>query len=109
MSGVSIRSTSTMLKPCSARNSANAGVILPGTEPGQHHSPDLDGDRVVSIVDLSLFAVDYLISFDPDMDFYCSGDVNLIDFVLFTRHWEHSASIPVVPSTWGNVKSRYLD
>lgn len=86
----------------------DGGVIIPGTEPGQHHSPDLNNDRVVSIVDLALFAAEYLIAFDPDKDFYCSGNIDLIDFVLFTRHWGHSPGIPVVPTTWGNVKARYL-
>jgi hypothetical protein len=87
----------------------DGGVILPGGLPGQRHSPDLNDDGVVSIVDFALFAVNYLFSFDPDTDFYCSGNVDLIDFVLFTRHWQHTGSIPVEPSTWGNIKARYLD
>jgi hypothetical protein len=87
----------------------DGGVILPGTLPGQHHSPDLDGDGLVSIVDFAEFALVYMGPFDPDKDFYCSGNADLIDFVLFTRHWQHSNSTPVVPSTWGNIKARYLD
>ncbi|UCG50603.1 MAG: hypothetical protein JSW58_10370 [Candidatus Latescibacterota bacterium] len=87
----------------------DGGVILPGELPGQHHTPDLDGDGFVSIVDFSLFAVEYLMSFDPDKDYYCSDNVDLIDFVLFTRHWLHSGSIPVEPSTWGSIKAWFLD
>lgn len=89
----------------------DGGVILPGTLPGEHHTPDLDGDGLVSIVDFAHFAptVYMMIPFDPDMDFYCSGNIDLIDFVLFTRHWEHSNITPVVPSTWGNIKARYSD
>ena len=87
----------------------DGGVILPGGLPGQHHSPDFDEDGVVSIVDYAEFGVSYLMSFDPDKDFYCSGNIDLIDFVLFTRHWQHSVGTPVEPSTWGNIKARYLD
>ena len=87
----------------------DGGVILPGDPPGQHHSPDLDGDGTVIIVDFALFAVGYPLSFDPDKDFYCSGNLDLIDFVLFTRHWGHTRSVPVKSSTWSAIKARYLD
>jgi hypothetical protein len=87
----------------------DGGVIIPGELPGQHHSPDLDGCGAVDIVDFALFALEYPFYFDPDKDFYCSGNIDLIDFVLFARHWRHTATIPVVPSTWGNIKSRYSD
>jgi hypothetical protein len=87
----------------------DGGVILPGGLPGLHHSPDFDGDGAVTIVDFAEFGMDYLISFDPDNDFYCSDNIDLIDFVLFTRHWLHTGSVPVKPSTWGNIKARYSD
>ena len=86
----------------------DGGVIIPGEPPGEHHSPDLDGDGLVSIVDYSYFAmVYYLAPFDPDKDFYCSGNIDLKDFVLFTRHWQHSEITPVESTTWGNIKARY--
>jgi len=88
---------------------SDGGVIIPGDPPGQHHTPDLDSDGIVSIVDYAEFALIYTTFFDPDADFYCSGNIDLIDFVLFTRHWQHSGTTPVVPSTWGRVKARYLD
>ena len=87
----------------------DGGVILPGTLPGQHHSPDLDDDGVVTLVDFAEFALIYMGPFDPDKDFYCSGNHDLIDFVLFTRHWGNSESTPVVPCTWGNIRARYSD
>ena len=88
----------------------DGGVIIPGDPPGQHHTPDLDNDGLVSLVDFSLFAATYIdLIFDPDMDFYCSGNLDLIDFVLFTRHWLHTGSVPVEPSTWGHIKERYSD
>jgi hypothetical protein len=89
----------------------DGGVIIPGTLPGQHHSPDLDDNGEVDIVDFALFAMHYdpVPIFDPDRDYYCSGNLDLLDFVLFTRHWEHSEDIPVRQSTWGNVKALYSE
>jgi len=34
---------------------------------------------LVSLVDLASFAEVYVGSFDPGADFYCSGDIDLID------------------------------
>ena len=87
----------------------DGGIIIPGSLPGQVHSPDLDGDGLVSIVDFSNFHIIFsqMGPFDPDMDFYCSGNVDLIDFVLFARHWQHNETTPVESSTWGNIKARY--
>jgi len=87
----------------------DGGVILPGDPPGQHHTPDLDGDGLVSIVDFEAFWNAYVYSFDSDMDYYCSGALDLVDFVLFTRHWYHSVSVRVEPSTWGRIKAQYTD
>ena len=85
----------------------DGGVILPGDPPGQYHSLDLDNDGVVGLVDFSYFAIPYASAYDPDMDFFCSGDIDLIDFVVFARHWLHSGSIPVEPSTWGKIKAHF--
>jgi hypothetical protein len=88
----------------------DGGVIIPGELPEQHHSPDLDGDSVVSFSDFSLFAVGYPPNaYDSNSDFLCSGSVDLVDFVLFTRHWGHSGAVPASPSTWGGIKALYSD
>ena len=87
----------------------DGGVILPGDPPGEHHTPDLDNDGVVAIVDLSLFIIPYVDAFDPDMDYYCSGNIDLRDFVLFTRHWLHTGPVPVESTTWGGIKALFLD
>ena len=87
----------------------DGGVILPGDPPGQQHTPDFDSDGLVSIVDFAEFAAVYVNVFDSDMDFYCSGNIDLIDFVLFTRHWLHTGSIPVEPSTWGRIKAQFSE
>lgn len=89
--------------------SGDGGVVIPGDPPGVYHNLDLDNDGVVDLVDFSHFAAAYIDMFDPDMDFYCSGNLDLIDFVLFTRHWLHSGSIPVEPSTWGKIKAQFSD
>ena len=87
----------------------DGGVILPGEPPGQVHTPDLDDDGVVSLTDFAEFAIVFaqMGPFDPDSDFYCSGNVDLIDFVLFARHWQHHENSPVESSTWGEIKARY--
>ena len=95
--------------PVFACPAGDGGVILPGELPGEHHTVDFDNDGLVGIVDFSYFAAAYQFSFDPDMDFYCSGNLDLIDFVLFTRHWLHSGSIPVEPSTWGRIKAKFSE
>jgi hypothetical protein len=90
--------------------SGDGGVLLPGDSPGQHHSPDFDNDGLVDIVDFAEFGTKYMdLIFDPDMDLYCSDNIDLIDFVLFTRHWLHTGSIPVEPTTWGKIKARYSE
>ncbi len=89
---------------------SDGGVILPGDPPSQLHTVDLNGDNLVDIVDFATFAQPYMAGmFDPDMDFYCSDNLDLIDFVLFTRHWLHTGSVPVEHSTWGEIKERYSD
>lgn len=85
----------------------DGGAVLPGGLPGEHHSVDWDGDGCVNITDFAMFASIYISSFDPLMDFYCSNNIDLIDFVLFTRHWLHSWTIPVESNTWGHIKALY--
>ena len=87
----------------------DGGVILPGELPGEHHTPDLDGDGMVSIMDFAAFGTTYPVAFDPAMDFYCSGSLDLIDFVLFTRHWLHTGTIPVESRTWGHSKAQFAE
>jgi hypothetical protein len=85
----------------------DGGVIIPGDPPGVHHTVDLDADGAVSIVDFSLFIIPYTTEFDPNMDFYCSGNLDLLDFVLFTRHYLHTGSVPIESRTWGGIKAQY--
>jgi hypothetical protein len=87
----------------------DGAVIVPGDPPGEHHTVDLNSDDIVDLVDFALFAQAYLSIFDSATDYYCTGNLDLIDFVLFTRHWLHTASVPVRESTWGAVKMRYMD
>lgn len=88
----------------------DGGVILPGDSPSQLHTVDLNGDNLVDIVDFATFAQFYLPApFDAGVDYYCTGNIDLIDFVLFTRHWLHSGSVPVERSTWGAIKEQYSD
>lgn len=106
--GVPAGSTSQMcILDCPA---GDGGVILPGELPEEHHSPDLDGDGLVSLMDYAEFGIVYYMApFDPDKDFYCSGNIDLIDFVLFARHWQHSEISPVESTTWGSIKARFKD
>lgn len=85
----------------------DGGVILPGGLPAEIHNPDLDNDGVVTYSDWAEFATYLHAMFDADADFYCSGAIDLLDFVLFTRHWEHSAPVGVEPSTWGRIKAQF--
>jgi hypothetical protein len=87
----------------------DGGVIIPGDPPGVHHSVDLNDDDIVDLVDFAMFAEVYTSIYDASVDYYCTGNIDLIDFVLFTRHWLHTASVPVRESTWGAVKMRYAD
>lgn len=84
-------------------------TVLPGDPPGVHHAVDLDGNRVVDLVDFSLFIPAYRGEFNADMDYYCSGNLDLIDFVLFTRHYLHTGTVPAEVSTWGEIKARFFE
>jgi hypothetical protein len=55
-------------------------------------SPDINGDLIVDIIDLSLFAVGYTSPpkpYDPCLDFNCDGLVDIIDFSIFAQHYLH--------------------
>jgi hypothetical protein len=55
-------------------------------------SPDINGDGIVDIIDLSLFAVGYTSPPKPYtlcLDFDCSGLVDIIDFSIFAQHYLH--------------------
>jgi len=85
----------------------DGGVIVPGDPPPEVHTTDVDGDGVVWLYDFSWLFSGYLIAPTPDTDFDCNAATNLIDFVLFTRHWQHEAAVSTERTTWGSVKARY--
>jgi hypothetical protein len=85
----------------------DGGVIVPGDPPPEVHTTDVDGDGVVWLYDFSWLFSAYLTGPTPDADFDCSGTTNLIDFVLFTRHWQHADEVPTERTSWGSVKERY--
>ncbi|UCG50538.1 MAG: hypothetical protein JSW58_10035 [Candidatus Latescibacterota bacterium] len=69
-------------------------IIGPGP-PGGTKSPDLDGNGMVNLVDLSIFASawppgPYLYCADYD----CSGFIGLQDLALFAAHYQHMGPIP---------------
>jgi hypothetical protein len=51
----------------------------------QFNSPDINGDLVVNLTDVVLFAADYYGAYDYRSDFYWDGDVNLSDIVLLAQ------------------------
>ncbi len=53
-----------------------------------NHSPDLDGNGEVAVVDFALFATAFGTA-DVCSDFDCSGDVSIVDFALFATHFLH--------------------
>jgi hypothetical protein len=55
-------------------------------------SPDINGDLIVDIVDLALFAPVYmgLEPYSHCMDYNCDGAVALVDFALFGIHYLHN-------------------
>ena len=54
-------------------------------------SPDINGDLIVDIIDLALFAPVYLGTepYSQCMDYDCDGDVSLIDIAIFGVHYLH--------------------
>ena len=67
----------------------DGGVIGPGN--GENKSPDLDGNAVVGLVDLAIFAQVYPPN-PPDYcaDFDCNGLLDLVDLALFAQHYTHA-------------------
>jgi hypothetical protein len=58
----------------------------------QISSPDINGDLIVDIIDLSLFAAGYTSPPKPYVlcyDFNCDGLVDIIDFSIFAQHYLH--------------------
>jgi hypothetical protein len=49
-------------------------------------SPDLDGDRVVDLVDIGLFAMDYLGGYALRSDLHADGVLNLLDIAIMVQH-----------------------
>jgi hypothetical protein len=56
------------------------------------NSADIDGDLVVDLTDVILFAEDYWGTYDYRSDFHWDGQVNLSDLVLLSQGW--GASCP---------------
>jgi hypothetical protein len=55
-------------------------------------TPDINGDLVVDLIDLSIFASDYTSPPKPYwqcLDYDCNGVIDLIDFSLFAQHYLH--------------------
>jgi hypothetical protein len=60
-------------------------------------SPDMnsanrEGDGIVDLLDLSIFATHYLSPpkpYEPCMDFNGDGSVDIIDFSMFAQHYLH--------------------
>ena len=47
-----------------------------------HNSPDIDGNGIVNLLDLSIFAVDYF-GYSFRSDFHYDGEMSLLDLSLF--------------------------
>lgn len=72
----------------------DGGVVGPGAG---NHSPDINGDTRVDLIDFSQFAVVFPsppMPFDPCLDYNCDGVIDLIDFSLFAAHWTHMGTVP---------------
>lgn len=54
-------------------------------------SPDIDGNLIVDLVDLGVFAGTYPPQpYASSSDFNGDGVINLLDVSLFAKHWQHS-------------------
>lgn len=72
----------------------DGGVIVPAG-PETHRTPDLDFNGVVDIQDFAIFGTTYCGVYDPCSDYNCDGLVDLIDLLLFNRHFLHAGPNPV--------------
>ncbi|UCH85238.1 MAG: hypothetical protein JSW50_05990 [Candidatus Latescibacterota bacterium] len=81
--------------PCILNCPAGDGYVVVGPE-GGHKTPDLNGDGVVNLQDLAIFATawppagTYLFCADYD----CTGFINLVDLAHFATHWLHAGPVP---------------
>lgn len=80
--------------PCVLVCPGCAGTSTPGP-PGGTKTPDLNGNAIVNIVDLAIFATGY--APNPYMycaDYDCNGIVNIVDFAIFAMHFGHFGPNP---------------
>ena len=52
-------------------------------------SPDFDGNQVVDLTDVVLFAASYFGNYGDCFDLHHDGSVNLSDLVVLAEHWGH--------------------
>jgi hypothetical protein len=70
---------------------SDLGCSVVQCEPVDVRSPDITGDMVVDLADLSLFGDGYPpMPYDPCGDIDASGITNLPDFARFGQHWDHT-------------------
>jgi hypothetical protein len=82
--------------PCVVNCPQGDNSVTPGP-PGGTKSPDLNGDGIVDIIDLSIFALVYTSPPKPYLfcaDYNCDGAVDLIDFSVFAIHYLHAGPNP---------------
>ena len=53
------------------------------------NSPDMNGDLVINLVDVSLFAQVYLGGYSYSADFYWDGLLNMVDVAILAQHYGH--------------------
>jgi hypothetical protein len=59
-----------------------------------NHTPGLNGDGFVGVMDLAMFAVVYVQGpYDSSMDYNCDGVISITDFAIFAAHYFH-AGVP---------------
>jgi hypothetical protein len=83
------------VNPLRAGNSCDSptGVVVAGSflVSGDlnlaHNSPDLNGDGVVNLSDLSIFADDYYGGYMFRSDFHYDGSIDLNDLAKFASSW----------------------
>jgi hypothetical protein len=83
------------------------GVLLASR--GANTSPDQNGDLSVDATDQALLAVKLGGPFDPNADLNCSAALGPGDATVLNAHLGHScaAVVPVLPSSWGRIKTIY--
>lgn len=53
------------------------------------NSPDLNGDLVINLIDITRFATIIHTGYDYAADFHWDGVVNMVDLVIFAQHFGH--------------------